>query len=153
MRSSAGGFVRIVGALSLVAATTLGCADASWEGTQRTNTVAAYNRYLRNNPDSVHAKAAEERIAFLRVMTHKTIEGYEKFVAAYPSSALTPELKAAMEPLFFERARGINTAAAYQAFLDDYPHGELSRRVKGDLAYVQMTEREPSVAHEREPGR
>ncbi len=150
MRSSAGGFVRVVGALSLAVATTLGCADASWEGTQRQNTVAAYTRFLRNNPDSVHAKSAEERIAFLRVLTHKTIDGYEKFAETYPNSALTPELKAAMEPLFFERARATNTPEAYEAFLHDYPHGELSRRVKGDLAYVQMTSRQPSVASLRE---
>ena len=66
MRSSARGYFRVLGMLSLVAATTLGCADASWEGTQRTNTVAAYTRFLRDNPESQHARDAEERIAFLR---------------------------------------------------------------------------------------
>jgi len=136
--------------LFLVAATTLGCADASWEGTQRTNTVAAYSRFLRDNPESQHARDAEERIAFLRVMTHQTIEGYEQFVQAYPHSALTAELKAALEPLFFERARTANTAAAYQQFLSDYPGGELSRRAKGNLAYAETIAAEPSVALLRE---
>ncbi|MEX2208526.1 MAG: hypothetical protein WEF50_20090 [Myxococcota bacterium] len=150
MRSSAGEFVRVLGALALVAATTLGCADASWEGTQRTNTVAAYTRYLRDNPDSPQAKAAEERIAFLRVMTHQTIEAYETFAETYPHSSLTPELKAAMEPLFFEHARSANTVEGYEQFLDSYPGGELARRVKGDLAYVQMTSMQPSVASLRE---
>ncbi len=150
MRSSAGGFVRVVGALSLVVATTLGCADASWEGTQRTNTVAAYTRFLRSNPDSAHAQAAEERIAFLRAMSHQTIAAYDEFAAKYPNSALTAELKAAMEPLFFERARAANTVSSYQDFLDNFPGGQLSQRVKGDLAYVQMLAAEPSVASLRE---
>ena len=150
MRSSAGGFVRILGALALVAATTLGCADASWEGTQRANTVAAYTRFLRDNPESAHAQAAEERIAFLRVMSHQTIGAYDQFVETYPQSSLTPELKAAMEPLFFERARATNTVDGYQQFLTSYPGGELARRVQGDLAYVQMGSTEPSVATMRE---
>jgi hypothetical protein len=136
--------------LSLVAATAIGCADSSWEGTQRTNTVAAYNRFLRDNPDSQHARDAEERLAFLRAMTHHTIEGYDQFVEAYPHSALTAELKAALEPQFFERARTANTAAAYQQFLADYPGGELARRAKGNLAYVEATASEPSVAMMRE---
>jgi outer membrane protein assembly factor BamD (BamD/ComL family) len=150
VRSSAGGTVRILGALALVVATALGCADTSWEGTQRTNTVAAYTRYLRDNPDSPQAKAAEERIAFLRVTTHQTIDAYEKFVEAYPHSSLTPELKATMEPLFFERARSTNSIDGYQQFLALYPDGDLARRVKGDLAYVQMSSAQPSVASLRE---
>lgn len=132
--------------LSLVAATTFGCADASWEGTQRTNTVAAYSRFLRDNPESQHARDAEEQIAFLRVMGHQTIGGYEQFVQTYPHSALTAELKVALEPLFFERARTANTAAAYQQFLSDYPGGELARRAKGNLAYAETTAAEPSIA-------
>ncbi len=150
MRSSAGGFVRVLGALAVVAATTLGCADASWEGTQRANTVAAYTRFLRDNPDSPQAHAAEERVAFLRVMSHQTIEAYEQFVQTYPHSSLTPELAAAMEPLFFERARATNTGDAYQQFLANYPNGQLAGRVKGDLAYVEMSTLEPSVASLRE---
>jgi hypothetical protein len=148
--SSASGFVRVLGALALVVATMLGCADASWEGTQRSNTVAAYTRFLRDNPDSQHARSAEERIAFLRVMSHQTIAAYEQFVQTYPQSPLTSELAAAMEPLFFERARAANTTAGYQQFLADYPNGQLASRVKGNLAYVEMAATEPSVASLRE---
>jgi len=148
--SYAGRFVRVLCALALVATTTLGCADASWEGTQRANTVAAYSRFLRDNPESQHAGDAEQRIAFLRVMSHQTIEAYDQFVQAHPQSPLTSDLKSAMEPLFFERARSANTMAGYQRFLADYPAGELARRAKGNLAYVEMSAAEPSVASLRE---
>lgn len=150
MLSSAGGLVRVLGALALVAVATMGCADTSWEGTSRENTVAAYTRFLRDNPESGHAKAAEERIAFLRVMAHKTIEAHERFVQTYPNSPLAGELSAAMEPLYFERARSANTAAEYRSFLAAYPNGQLARRVKGDLAYVEMTAAVPDVASMRE---
>ena len=150
MLSSAGGLVRVLGALALVAFATMGCADTSWEGTSRENTVAAYTRFLRDNPESSHAKAAEERIAFLRVMAHKTIEGHERFVQSYPNSPLAAELAAAMEPLYFESARSANTAAAYRSFLAAYPDGQLARRVKGDLAYVEMTSGVPDVASMRD---
>ncbi len=145
MRSSACGFIRILGVLALVAST-VGCADTSWEGTQKANTVAAYTRFLRENPTSPYAGTAEERIAFLRVMTRLSIPGYEQFVQAYPQSSLTAELKAAMEPLFFERARTANSAEAYQQFLSEYPAGQLTARAKGNLAYVEMIRSQPSVA-------
>lgn len=150
MLSSAGGLVRVLGALALVAIATMGCADTSWEGTSRENTVAAYTRFLRDNPESGHAKAAEERIAFLRVMAHKTIEGHERFLQTYPATPLAAELSAAMEPLYFERARSANTAAEYRSFLAAYPDGQLARRVKGDLAYVEMTAGVPDIAAMRE---
>jgi hypothetical protein len=134
----------------LVATTTIGCADTSWEGTQKANTVAAYTRFLRDNPESQHASVAEQRIAFLRVMSRLSIPGYEQFAAAHPQSPDLPELKAAMEPLFFDRARDTNTAAAYEAFLADYPNGELAARARGNLAYVMMSTSEPSVASLRE---
>ena len=150
MQSSAGGFIRVLGAVALVAAMTVGCADTSWEGTQRANTVAAYTRFLRDNPESQYAPAAEERIAFLRVTTHQTIDSYRKFVQTYPQSPLTSELATVMEPQFFEQARETNTSAGYQEFLANYPDGQLARRVKGNLAYVEMAATEPSVNSLRE---
>ena len=81
VRSSAGGFVRVLGALALVAATTLGCADTSWEGTQRANTVAAYTRFLRDNPDSA-AREGRRRANRLPARDDPQDDrGYEQFVA------------------------------------------------------------------------
>jgi hypothetical protein len=149
VRTTTSGIVRVLGALAL-AAWALGCADATWEGAKRANTVAGYSRFLRDNPDSAHAREAEEHIAALRVLAHQTIEAHEKFVETYPQSPLLPELRVAMEPLYFARARTANTAEAYRTFLAQYPDGELARRAHGDLAYVEMLETHPSVATMRE---
>ena len=149
MRTTTSGIRRVLGTLAL-ALWALGCADASWEGTRQSNTVAGYSRFLRDNPNSAHAREAEERIAALRVLAHQTIEAHEKFVETYPQSPLLPELRAAMEPLYFARARNTNTPASYQLFLSQFPDGQLARRASGDLAYVQMLETHPSVATMRE---
>jgi hypothetical protein len=149
VRTTTSGIGRVLAALAL-SAWALGCADATWEGAKQANTVAGYSRFLRDNPDSQHAREAEEHIAALRVLAHQTIEAHEKFIETYPQSALLPDLHRAMEPLYFARARGANTAKAYQEFLAQYPDGELSRRATGDLAYVQMLESHSSVATMRE---
>jgi len=141
------GWVTATLALALFA---LGCADATWEGAKRANTVASYSRYLRDNPNAAHSREAEERIGALRVMAHQTIESHQKYIETYPQSELLPELHAAMEPLYFARARGVNTPEAYQTFLSQYPDGQLARRATGDLAYVQMLETHPSVSRMRE---
>jgi len=149
VRTTTSGIGRVLAALALTA-WALGCADATWEGAKQANTVAGYSRFLRDNPQSEHAREAEEHIAALRVLAHQTIEAHEKFIETYPQSALLPELHRAMEPLYFARARAANTAEAYQAFLAQYPDGELARRANGDLAYVQMLEKHSSVATMRE---
>ena len=149
MRTTSSGIRRVLGTLAL-ALWALGCADATWEGTRQSNTVAGYSRFLRDNPESEHAREAEERIATLRVLALQTIEAHEKFVETYPQSPLLPELRVAMEPLYFARARNGNTPASYQAFLAQYPDGQLARRAAGDLAYVQMLESHSSVATMRE---
>jgi len=141
----------VIGAAALALALgALGCAEATWEGAQSANTVASYSRFLRDNPNSEHAKDAQEHIAALRVLGHQTIEAHQKFLETYPQSALLPELHRAMEPLYFQRARSANTAEAYNQFLSDYPDGELSRRANGDLAYVRMVGSNPSIATLRE---
>ncbi len=149
MRTTTSVIARALGAVALLI-WALGCASATWEGAKESNTVAGYSRFLRDNPSSEHAKEAEERIASLRTLAHQTIESYEKFVETYPQSSLLPEMHRAMEPLYFARARGTNTPESYQAFLSQYPDGELARRASGDLAYVQMTDTQPSVATLRE---
>ena len=116
MRTTTTNFGRVFATLALVSFA-LACASSSWEGARKSNTVAGYSRFLRDNPTSEHAKEAEERVAALRVMAHQTIDAHEKFLETYPQSELIPELRVAMEPLYFTRARSENTPESYRAFL------------------------------------
>jgi hypothetical protein len=152
VRTTTAGIVRVLGSVAL-ATWALGCATlmgSSWESARHANTVAAYSRYLRDNPNSAHSAEAQERIDALRVLAHQTIQSHEQFIEKYPQSALLPELRTAMEPLYFAKARTDNSPASYQTFLNTYPDGALATRAKGDLAYVEMLATHPSVATLRE---
>lgn len=131
------------GLMALLTVVALGCADTSWDGARRRDTVASYHRYLRDNGGSRHAGEAKERIAYLRVQDNPTIEGFGKFVENYPQSTLLPELRTFVEHLFFEHARSINTPAAYSEFLAMYPTGKLTAKATGNLAYVGSVREDP----------
>ncbi|MFQ5515466.1 MAG: tol-pal system YbgF family protein [Myxococcota bacterium] len=131
--------------VALLAGVSLGCAESSWEGALEKNTVAAYNRYLRDHPDSGHAADARERIAYLRVLASPTIEAFEKFAADYAESELLAELRKEVEPHYFKRARAKNTQEAYRSFLARYPHGQLTERARGNLVYIASLRDGPTV--------
>jgi hypothetical protein len=151
VRTTTSGIGRVLGTVAL-AAWALACASwgSSWESARHANTVAAYSRYLRDNPNSAHSAEAQERIEALRVLAHQTIQAHEQFIEKYPQSPLLPELRTAMEPLYFAKARNDNSPASYRTFLATYPDGALAARAKGDLAYVEMLATHPSVATMRE---
>ncbi|MBW2415068.1 MAG: hypothetical protein JRG76_11230 [Deltaproteobacteria bacterium] len=124
------------GAVALLALA-LGCADSSWDAVRKRDTVAAYNQFLREHPNSSFADEAEQRLELRRIKTIPSIQGYETFVSKFPDSALIPELRAFIEPRFFERARAENSPDAYRQFLAMYPNGELYDKAVGNLDYVE----------------
>ena len=136
-----------ISALGLVALAVLfgsGCMETSWAAARRSDTVASYNQFIRDHPDSRFIEQAKERMDYLRVKTFQTVEVYEEFSRRHPKSELLPELQETVEPLFFERARRSNTPRAYSEFLTLYPDGKLRAKAEGNQAYVQTVLRDPS---------
>jgi hypothetical protein len=127
----------MAGAVAIAASLIFGCADSSWDAVRNRDTVAAYNQFLRDHPNSGYADEARQRLEFRRIRTIPSIHGYENFLAQFPNSSLRPELKAFIEPKFFERARSTNTGDAYRQFLALYPSGESYDRALGNLEYVE----------------
>lgn len=115
----------------------VGCADSSWEAARSADSLASYHRFLRVHPGSPSAARAKERIAYLSVVAHPTIEAYQAFEADHPSSDLLSDLKPLVEALYFENARDANSEQAYRNFLERFPNGSLTDRARGDLAYVE----------------
>ncbi len=144
MRSNPVVVVRNLGLAALVALVSSACADSSWQATRARDDVPAYHKYLRKNPDSPNSEVARQRIAFLRVQTHKSLTGYEAFVSKYPQSPWLEELRLEMEPLYFQEARESNTPEAYRAFLSSYPDGTLAERARGNLQWVEAVRRAPT---------
>lgn len=121
-----------------------GCMETSWAAARRTDTVASYNQFIRDHPESRFVGDAQERMDYLRVKTFQTIEVYEEFERRHPKSELLAELQGTVEPLFFERARRANTPRSYTEFLSLYPDGQLRAKAEGNQAYVQTVLRDPS---------
>lgn len=133
-------------AMAIVTLVATGCADSSWEGARRRDTVAAYQRFLRENPGSRLDVRAHERIAYLRVISQQSVDAVETFAAEFPKSKLLGELRVALEPSYFERARHENTSRSYRKFLDIYPNGELGKKAKGNLIYIEVVNKNPTAA-------
>ncbi len=133
-------------AVALAAVVTSGCAPSSWDGTRRRDTVAAYYRFLRDNPGSRYERRARERIAYLRVMSHQSLRAFENFVEEFPDSKFLDELHDAIEPLHYEYARKTNTSRAYRKFLEKYPNGALASKAEGNLIYVEVVNKNPTLA-------
>lgn len=129
---------------AVLAISVLGCANASWETVRTRDTVANYNQFLRDNPDSPHADEARERIAYLRVKAASSIDVYESFAREFPASALLDSLQEEVEPLYFSSAREQNSVAAYRAFLTRYPNGKLSRKAMGNAFYIEHVRSNPT---------
>lgn len=139
-------FLRALGLWTLGGSLLFGCADSSWEGARRKDTVGSYHQFLRDHPASRYAPEARERLAFLRVKNLPTLEAFEEFESVYPRSPLTAELRVVVEPLFFAQAREANTPEAYGEFLARYPNGELTAKARGNLEYTRAVRTTPSAA-------
>jgi hypothetical protein len=143
VRSRKQACIRVLGLIALATFCGSGCMETSWAAARRSDTVAAYNQFIRDHPDSQFIDSARERMDYLRVRTFQTVEVYEEFERRHPKSELLPELKATVEPLFFERARTANTPRAYAEFLTLYPDGKLRPKAEGNEYYVQTVLRDP----------
>ena len=131
-------------ALMIAGLVSSGCIDGGgWDGARRRDSVASYYRFIRDNPGSRFEARARERIAYLRVLSHKSIEAFEAFARDYPNSKMLRELDSALEPIYFEHARRTNTSRGYQDFLEAYPDGALAGRAEGNLMYVEVVSKEP----------
>jgi hypothetical protein len=145
VRSRKQACIRAVGLVALAVSFGSGCMETSWASARRSDTVAAYNQFIRDHPDSRFLDSARERMDYLRVKTFQTVEVYEEFARRHPKSELLPELQATVEPLFFERARTANTPQAYAEFLSLYPEGRLRPKAEGNEHYVQTVLRNPTA--------
>ncbi len=145
MRSSLSSMFRSAPLALVLSALSFGCADSSWEGARRADTVAAYHQFLRDHSGSDHATEAQQRIAFLRVKARPGTGAFEDFERKFAGSGLVAELEPIVEPLYLEAARNENTPDAYRRFLNRFPGGQLESRARGDLHYVESMSTTPTA--------
>jgi uncharacterized caspase-like protein len=85
--------------------------------------------------------------AYAAAIERDTLEGYEEFLAAYPSDPLANRVRglvaARREAMTWRRTRVVNTPDAYWSYLDRYPRGPHAADARRRLASLTAPEEPP----------
>jgi hypothetical protein len=124
----------LVAALAVAA---LACAGRDWNAARAENTASAYHQFLREHPNSSHAREARERIALVRARSKPTPEAYRAFLEEFPDSPRLDELRTILEEALFLRTRAVGTAEAYREFLSEFSGSAYAARAAGNAEYLE----------------
>jgi uncharacterized caspase-like protein len=85
--------------------------------------------------------------AYTAAIERDTLQGYEEFLAAYPSDPLANRIRglvaARREAMTWRRTRVVNTPDAYWSYLDRYPRGPHVADARRRLAFLMAPEEPP----------
>jgi hypothetical protein len=138
-------------------------ADSDWHKATLANTVAAYETFLQEHPDSKHADNAQGRILALRddqawsvAQATNSIAGYDAYLKAQSGGVHVGDAKYQITALQRARAwkslQGDPSAPALQAFLALYPQGRESNEARARLKefyHLQLAEAHSAAAAAR----
>jgi len=124
------------------------CAGKSvrWEEVHSTDTIEAYEEFLRNQPKGEFAEKARQRIMELyydQACAEDTIEAYEEFLRAQPKGEFAEKARQRIMELYYDQAGAENTAQAYRDFLIRYPKTAYTSKIQSrieelDFANAQL---------------
>ncbi len=100
--------------------------------------------------DAMRSRPLQElgaRDAYAAAIERDTLQGYEEFLAAYPSDPLAKRIRgllaARREAMTWRRTREVNTPDAYWSYLDRYPRGPHVADARRRLASLTAPEEPP----------
>ena len=90
--------------LLVLAVIVAGCATTQnrWQKTESTDTIEAYEDFLKENPESSYAEKAKQRIRELRytqAVKENTMPSYQKFMEDYPEGKFTDDVLSRLNKL------------------------------------------------------
>jgi hypothetical protein len=123
-------------------------AQDDWQKASASNTVAGYQEFLQQHPNTMQAAEARNRIeaqederAWARAQQANTVAAFESYIQEQPRGMHLEEAKARMAEnermTAWMAASAVDTPEALQAFLDKYPDGPQANQARAKLA--QMT--------------
>ena len=115
-----------------------GCAtvDTSWEEATSTETVQAYEAFLKRYPDSDYTVMAKEKIESLQwqdATDQQTYSAFQKYLLAWPNGKHSSEAKNRIESLEWENAKRLNSLSWYESFLQKYPRSKFLAQARAEL--------------------
>jgi hypothetical protein len=126
-----------------------GCSSAQsdWSQASAANTVAAYQAFLDQHPNTTQAVVARNRIhmsqerqAWTEAQQANTAQAFQDYIEAHPSGTHVAEAKdhiAANERLTaWSAASAANTEEALEGFVQKYPQGPEAGQAQARLAQI-----------------
>lgn len=151
--------VRLVGVALLAAAALIACGSVQddWNKASAQNTLAGYQDFLKEHPDTDLAAQAQSRIhtlqddqAWAQAKNANTAEAYRQYLSGQPNGMHVAESHERITA--FERAdawkvaEADGKAPALQAFLQKYPQGAEADRARTQLQQLAAADYRVQVA-------
>jgi hypothetical protein len=139
-----------IGAVGLLGLLLLACSssEADWQKATATNTIGAYQDFLKQHPNGTHADEARGRIhsiedeqAWMAAINTNTQQSFAQYLRDQPNGMHAQEARDRVTG--FQRAAAWKTAqsegtvAATQAFLQKYPTGPEADEARAALKKLQ----------------
>ena len=104
----------------------MGCSTTKidWEMAHGTNTIKAYQEFLKKHPNSEfseQARAKIEPLSYQKAIDTDTLNGYSSYLMAYPQGAHVEELRAKIEEI---RCQDPNLTTKFPSWLKKGKHSD-----------------------------
>ncbi len=133
-------------------------AGYDWSHASTLNTITAYQKFLSQYPDNVHAADAKHRIATLQdehawtsAQIASSAEGYRQYLAAEPDGAhakvAREEVRTRERDAAWRTAQTNESAKSLQDFLNQYPSGDEAAEARERLKAIAGYRAQLGTAH------
>jgi hypothetical protein len=136
-----------IGFLAAVPLLACSSAQSDWQRTSASDTVAAYQAFLEEHPNTTESVVARARIqalqdeqAWIRAQQSNTVAAFQTYLQEHPAGIHVAEARdriAANERFTaWAAASSADTPEALEAFLEKYPQAPQARQAKAKLAQL-----------------
>jgi len=110
------------------------CGD-NFSAVQKTDTIDAYEAYLKENPDSRWVLQANDRLETLyleKAREEKSLASYDAYLERFPQGKLRAKALGEREEFLFDWAKHEDSMASWTKFLDEYPKADKKRKKQAE---------------------
>lgn len=135
--------------LAVLAVFIVGCASMKgrWEETRSLNTIAAYEKFIKEYPQGKFVWDAKSHLGDLyeqkdwnESVRADSIDSYEKYLKKYQNGKFSKEAKEKIEGLRYQQARGKDSLSSYREYLKSYPAGRFSQESRSKIEELEFQE-------------
>ena len=141
--SVAPNFLKRYGIILFAISMIYGCASSAYKEAKETNTVEAYNEFLREYSGSKYAEDAIKlrlSAAYQAARVANSIAAYDEFLRIYQNNEYTLSVRQLREESAFTNAKEQDTLPAYEVYLREYPQGIFVSQANSLIEQIRFDE-------------